>query len=245
MIFVSCLQCPLRALPLFLEHSPAELGLIESLKREQIVVGAGTDIVREGQVDGPLFTLLRGWAFRYRMLADGRRQILNFLLAGDFIGVQQRMADSASYGVQALSEVLLCVFPRDALEQVHRQAPALGFGITWLAAHELSIADDGLLAGSRRSAEERITRLFLILYKRVAALMPPGAEPGVPFPLTQQQVADALGLSLTHTKASLRRMEKRGVHRITDGRLYLLDLSSMSSAADVLGLTAPEPRPLI
>ncbi len=245
MIFVSCLQCPLRALPVFFAHSSTELCLIESLKREQIVVGAGADIVREGQLDGPLFTLLRGWAFRYRTLADGRRQILNFLLPGDFIGVQQRMNDSAVNGVLALSEVLLCVFPRDALERLHRDAPTLAFGVTWLAANELAVTDDRLLGTGRRSAEERITRLFYLLYRRVAALMPAPAKDGVPFPLDEQQVADALGLSLRHAKTSLRRLEKRGVYRITDGRLYLRDLESPVPGAELPPTHEPTPRPLV
>lgn len=53
---------------------------------------AGATLPLEGQTDAPLYTLLSGWAFRFKTLSDGRRQILNFLLAGDFIGVQQRMA---------------------------------------------------------------------------------------------------------------------------------------------------------
>ena len=245
MKFVSCQACPLRALPLFLEQSPQELALIESLKREQLVVRADAQIIHEGQRDGPLFTLLQGWAFRFKTLSDGRRQILNFLLPGDFIGVQQRMSDTASHGVQALSDVLLCVFQRDALWQIHRGAPMLGFGITWLTAQEESIVDDTLLSVGRRSAEERIASLLVILYKRVAALMPDTGEDGVPFPLTQQHIADGLGLSLVHTNKTLRKLEKRGLYRIQAGRLYLLDLRALARVADLYGDGKVAARPLV
>jgi CRP-like cAMP-binding protein len=240
-----CRSCPLRSLPLFIEQTPAELALIETLKRDQIVIAPDAAIIHEGQVDAPLYTLLSGWAFRFKTLSDGRRQILNFLLPGDFIGVQQKMGDAAAHGVQALTEVMLCVFRRDALWEFHRSAPSLGFGVTWLTAHEESLVDDALLSVGRRSAEERIATLLIVLYKRVAALLPEALTNGVPFPLTQQLIADGLGLSLVHTNKTLRKLERRGLHRIEDGRLHLLDVKALTRLADLYGDGKPAPRPLI
>lgn len=245
MEFVSCQACPLRALPLFVEASGSELALIESLKKEQVVAHAGQCIVHEGQADLPLYTLLQGWAFRFKTLSDGRRQILNFLLPGDVIGVQQHMGGVAACGVQALSDVLLCVFRSDALWELHRMAPALGFGVTWLAAHEESMAGDALLSVGRRSAEERIASLLIVMFKRVAALLPDAGAQGVPFLLTQQHIADALGLSLAHTHRTLRKLEKRGLHRIEAGRLHLLDVKLLPQFADLYGDGKPARRPLL
>lgn len=225
----------------------AEVALIESMKREQMVVPADRSIIHEGQANSPLYTLLDGWAFRFKTLSDGRRQILNFLLPGDFIGVQQKMGDSSPHGVQSLTDVVLCVFQRDALWEVHRSAPTLGFAITWLTAHEESVVDDTLLSVGRRSAEERIATLLVILYKRAAALIPNTdvEKLGVPFPLTQQHIADGLGLSLVHTNKTLRKLERRGLHRIEDGRLHLVDVTALSRIADLYGDGKPAPRPLI
>ena len=245
MKIVSCLACPLRSLPLFIQHSDSEVALIESLKKEQIVVEADRSIIHEGQPDTPLYTLWSGWAFRFKTLSDGRRQILNFLLPGDFIGVQQNMGDAATHGVQALTDVVLCVFRRDALWELHRTAPALGCAVTWLTAHEESVVDDTLLSVGRRSAEERIATLLIVLFKRMAALLPDGGAQGVPFPLTQQHIADGLGLSLVHTNKTLRKLERRGLHRIEDGRLHLLDVKALARIADLYGDGKPAPRPLI
>ena len=239
-----CQECPLRALPLFTAHSDTEIAFIQSVKRDEIVVPAGHDLILEGQSDAPLYTLRSGWAFRYKTLTDGRRQILNFLLPGDFIGVQQKMGDSAAHGVQALTEVMLCVFRRDALWELHRGAPTLGFAVTWLTAQEESLVDDTLLSVGRRSAEERIATLLVVLYKRVAALLP-DASGGVPFPLTQQHIADGLGLSLVHTNKTLRKLERRGLHRIRNGRLQLMDVHALARIADLYGDGKPAPRPLI
>ena len=242
---VPCRQCPLRPLPLFLEHSAEELELVQSLKRREVRVGAGETLILEGQTDAPLYTLLRGWAFRYKTLRDGRRQILTFLLAGDFIGVQQKMGDAAAHGVDTLTDAVFCVFQRDALWELHRQQPTMGFNITWLTAHEESLVDDTLLSVGRRSAEERIATLLILLFKRAAALLPDGGASGVPFPLTQQHVADGLGLSLVHTNKTLRKLERRGLHRISDGRLYLRDAKALARLADLYGDGRPPQRPLI
>ena len=242
---VACHDCPLRPLPLFLEQSGKELELVQSLKRREILLPAGGTLIHEGQTDAPLYTLRQGWAFRYKTLSDGRRQILTFLLAGDFIGVQQKMGDAAAHGVVTLTDAVFCVFQRDALWELHRQSPAMGFNITWLTAHEESMVDDTLLSVGRRSAEERIAMLLILLFKRAAALQADGGAQGVPFPLTQQHVADGLGLSLVHTNKTLRKLEQRGLHRIDDGRLYLRDVRALARLADLYGDGRPAQRPLV
>ena len=242
---VACRDCPLRPLPLFLEQNGDELDLVQSLKRRELSLGPGETLIHEGQTDAPLYTLRQGWAFRYKTLSDGRRQILTFLLAGDFIGVQQKMGDAAAHGVVTLTDAIFCVFQRDALWELHRQSPAMGFNITWLTAHEESMVDDTLLSVGRRSAEERIAMLLILLFKRAAALQADGGAAGVPFPLTQQHVADGLGLSLVHTNKTLRKLEQRGLHRIEDGRLYLRDARALARLADLYGDGRPPQRPLV
>ena len=243
---LSCSDCPLRALPLFLEHADEELELIQSMKKRELTLQADEVLIHEGQSDAQLFTLLRGWAYRFKTLSDGRRQILSFLLPGDFIGVQQKMADAAAHGVTTLTEATFCVFQRDALWTLHRQSPSMGFNVTWLTAHEESLVDDNLLSVGRRSAQERIATLLIQLYKRMGALQTDEASgDGVPFPLTQQHIADSLGLSLVHTNRTLRNLEQRGLHRIEHGRLRLRDVSALERMADLYGDGRPPQRPLV
>ena len=242
---IRCTDCPLRPLPLFLNHTPEELDLVQSLKRREMTVVAGDTLIHEGQTDAPLFTLRAGWAFRFKTLSDGRRQILTFLLPGDFIGVQQKMGDAAAHGVITLTDAVFCVFQRDSLWQLHRQSPTMGFNITWLTAHEESMVDDTLLSVGRRSAEERIAMLLILLFKRAAALQADAGASGVAFPLTQQHIADGLGLSLVHTNKTLRKLELRGLHRVVDGRLYMRDVKALARLADLYGDGRPAQRPLV
>lgn len=121
----------------------------------------------------------------------------------------------------------------------------MGFNVTWLTAHEESLVDDTLLSVGRRSAEERIATLLILLFKRAAALQADGGAAGVPFPLTQQHVADGLGLSLVHTNKTLRKLERRGLHHIDEGRLHLRDAKALARLADLYGDGRPPQRPLV
>lgn len=241
-----CLACPLRRMPLFQPVGADELALIASLKRGEIERDAGRSLIDEGESDGPLMTLLAGWAFRYKTLPDGRRQILNFLLPGDFVGLQQKLTDAASHGVEALTRVRLCSFQRNTVWTLHREQPSLGYDITWLAAHEEALVDGNLLSVGRRSARERIASVLLALHAR--ASLHEACEPGqgVLFPVTQQHLADALGLSLVHTNKSMRRLVREGLCIWQPGpRLYLPDPAALARVAHVEHPVAPAARPLI
>jgi CRP-like cAMP-binding protein len=125
----SCYQCGLRACGLFKPVTPEELDTIFNMLEGQIALKAGADIVRAGDESPELYTLYSGWAFRYKTLPDGRRQILNFLLPGDLIGLQAAMFDTAQHGIEALTDVELCVLPRRKVWDLFGQMPGLGFDV--------------------------------------------------------------------------------------------------------------------
>ncbi len=86
---------------------------------------AGAEIIRAGDDSPELYTLYSGWAFRFKTLPDGRRQILNFLLPGDLLGLQAGMFDAALHGIEALTEVQLCVLPRRKVWALFGDMPGL------------------------------------------------------------------------------------------------------------------------
>lgn len=79
---IPCRDCPLRPLPMFRDFEPQELEFISHFKRGELGVERGSTIVVEGSHSAHLYTVLSGWGFRYKLLSDGRRQILNYLLPG-------------------------------------------------------------------------------------------------------------------------------------------------------------------
>ena len=211
--------------------TPEELTFIHSFRQSTNAVAAGGTIIYEQKPNGKLFTLYAGWAFRYKTLQDGRRQILNFLLPGDLVGLQQQFADGAMHGVEAVTDVQLCIFPRDGLWDLYRSHPGLGYDVTWLAARGEGMVDDNLVTAGRRNATERVAMLLMHLYRRLERLGL--ADSGwIEFPINQQHIADALGLSLVHTNKTLRRLQQMGLHEVHDGRLRLLNPKALLRIAD-------------
>ncbi len=230
-----CSDCRLRQTDAFTPVTPQQLAFIESFRHGVLAVPAGTAVIREHTPNGKLFTLYAGWAFRYKTLSDGRRQILNFVLPGDLVGLQQEFGDSAAHGVEAVTDCALCVFTGDHLWELFRTEPRLGYDITWLSARGERFVDDNLLTTGQRNATERVAMLLMHLYRRLERL---GLveEGSVPFPINQQHIADALGLSLVHTNKTLRRLVKLGLHEISRGRLRLPNPHALERLAEYYDL---------
>src|SRR3984893_5060037 len=111
---IRCVDCPLRPLEVFRGRFP-DVNFLQDFKAGELVVSPGTSILAEDAKSTHLFTILSGWAFRYRTSRSGRRQIINYALPGDFIGLQASLTNPMSHGVEALTDIVLCVFPRDKL----------------------------------------------------------------------------------------------------------------------------------
>jgi CRP-like cAMP-binding protein len=227
---VNCFECALRACGPFKPLSENELAVINDVKRDHLSVPAGTEIIRARQESPELYTLYAGWAFRFKDLPDGRRQILNFLLPGDLLGLQAAMFETAQHGIEALTDVELCLLPRHKIWNLFGQMPELAFDVTWLGAREESQVDENLLSAGRRSAAERVAALILNLYKRADSLALV-ADGTFAFPLNQQHIADALGLSLVHTNKTLARLRRMGMYTQTNGSLTVTNPRALGSVA--------------
>ena len=240
---VSCYECALRACGLFKPITPNELGAINNIKRDHVALEAGSEIIRSGDESPEIYTLYSGWAFRFKMLADGRRQILNVLLPGDLVGLQAAMFDAAQYGVEALTDVELCLLPRRKVWALFGEMPGLAFDVAWLGSREEGYVDDNLTSAGRRTALERTAALIISLYKRAKALGLVNNDT-FDFPLTQQHIADALGMSLVHTNKTLARLRRLGMYSRTNGSLTLTNPRVLQRIAQHFDEEMPL-RPLI
>jgi CRP/FNR family transcriptional regulator len=240
---IRCRDCPHRPLPAFKTGTPEEIDFIQSMKLGEEAFGAGEAVTAEGAADTPLYTLLSGWGFRYRTLKDGRRQILNFLLPGDLIGVQANFLGEATHGVEALGPAVFCRLARSKMWDLYRGYPTLAFDVTWLTAHEEGLVDENLLSVGRRNAVERLGSLLLYLYKRAQAigLVNDGS---LQTPISQTHLADALGLSRAHVNETLGVLEKRGLLRFRRGRMDMLNPLALESLAEYSAQPVA-PRPLL
>jgi len=233
---VPCEKCPLRDIHALREFSAKELEFVAEFKSGELNVQAGTNVLLQGTNSAHLYTVLSGWAFRFKTLGDGRRQILNFALPGDFLGLQGSVNDEMQHSVEALTDMKLCVFPREKLWDLYRDYPTLAFDVTWLAAREEQVLDEHLLSVGRRTATERLAYLLLVVFQRAEEI---GLTKGntIQLPFTQQHVADMLGMSLVHTNKTLRRLFATKTVRWKDRRFEMLDREGLARLASY------EPQP--
>ena len=239
----SCEQCPLRRRTNLREFTAEELGFVKQFKVDELRVEPGASFLREGAQSEHLYTVLHGWAFRYKMLDDGRRQILNYALPADMLGLQGTLMREMEHSVEALTPLTLCVFPRSKLWDLYSHFPSLAFDITWLAAHEERLIDEYLVSLGRRSAVERTAFLLLHLFMRAedCGLTKDGA---IQFPFTQQHLADTLGMSLVHTNKTLKRLYATNAIRWKGRMFELLDRAALANLAGD-DMTPHRPRPFI
>lgn len=237
-----CRLCPIRGLALFRPFDGEALTRLNRLRAGTRMVAAAMPICPPGMDDGHLYTVFRGWAFSYRLRADGRRQILDFHLAGDPLGSERLATSSPDIGFDALTPVVLCAFRRDALVGAAGELPAFGGALSWMTAREGSVLSERLVTLGRRRATERVAHLLLELWTR-QRWREAAADGSCDFPVTQRHLADALGLTHEHVNRALADLRAEGLIALSHRRLGVPDVERLAAFADWT-TTYLTPRPL-
>lgn len=225
-----CDACPLRKRDVFHPIGDSELNFIAKFKTGELTVEAGSTIVLEENKSPHLYTILDGWAYRHKALEDGRRQILNFALPGDLIGLQMAILDEMEHTVTALTDTTLCVFQRDKVWTVFKEFPTLSFSMTWMAAREEQMLDGHVLSLGQRTALERTAYLILHLHDR-AASVGYASNNVMQAPFTQGHLSEALGITPVHTSRTMRKLLDRKLFRWTDNGIQILDRDGLQKLA--------------
>ncbi|MEM9794908.1 MAG: Crp/Fnr family transcriptional regulator [Pseudomonadota bacterium] len=238
-----CETCPLRRQNLFTKMSDEEVRQTQRFKVGELTIEPGTPLLTEGAHSAQLFTVMSGLGLRYKTLENGRRQVTTFVFPGDLIGLQAVVMGEMSHSVEARSRMRLCVFDRSTLWDFFKTSPARSYDLTWLAASEEHFLGEALATVGQRNAEEAVAWALVRLWVRGMALNLVDSS-GMPLPFRQQDLADALGLSLVHTNKTLAKFRERQLATWRDGKLSVTDLEILAR----IGMTSTEParvRPLL
>lgn len=181
-----------------------------------------------------VYALLDGWAMRYKLLADGRRQVINFFLPGDLMCVNACVLQKSDYTVTLLTEATVAVIEVAEMFEMARRCPELSAAVRWCNAREESILMERLISLGRRSAYERTAHVLLELCRRLHLL---GLAPRhrFHFPVTQQLLADVLGLSTVHVNRTLRQMQSDGLIRVLTNRGMEMDIQDYDRLCHIAG----------
>ncbi len=195
------------------------------------LVGRNKDVVIAGRRYSNLFFNHDGWLLRYKILHNGGRQILDFVLPGQIFGLQACLFQASLYSVATVTETTLSPIPFDMLDQVFERSPHLAKALFWSAVRESAILSEHLIDAARRSAYERISHLLLELFVRLRRV---GRTQALSFelPLTQELIGDALGLTTVHVNRTFRALREDKLVAINGRRVTLLDFEALSRLCD-------------
>lgn len=225
-----CENCPLRGRSLFLEFSQEEADFMQRFKTGEMQAEPGTHLLTQGEKSPQLFTALSGMGLKYKMLGDGSRQVVGFVMPGDFLGLQAGVMGEMGHSVEAVTTMKLCVFNRASLWDLFASHPERAFAVAHLAAVEEHFLGDALTVVGQRPAYEKIAWAMARFFER-AEKTGLARKKTAPLPFTQQDFADALGLSLVHTNKQLAQLRTNGVLSWQKGTLTIHDQDKLEALA--------------
>lgn len=211
--------------------SAVEIDFLESIQNNTISVPAGTDFIEDGKEFKATFVIKSGWAIRYSLLANGRRQILSYALPGDILGLHVNFQRQSSYYAAALSDTELALIEPMRVIEISQNYPILAAGLSWCTAREFAILGDQAVRLGRLSAYQRLCHLLLELWYRLR-LVGENEENWFEFPMTQADLADTLGLSLVHINRQLMRLKKEGFVTLTRKMIRLNDIDRLTQLSE-------------
>lgn len=211
--------------------SAAETAVLTEWQASPRTVPRGRELISEGRRYDGVSILIEGAALRYSVLKDGRRQILNIVLPGDFIGFPGCFFENALYSITALSDTQVSAVPFAQLFGLFEPQPRLAAAVFWLFACEAAMYAEHLVAVGRRSAMERMAHFVLELLSRLQAIGR-ADQSSYQLPLTQELIADALGLTAQHVNRTLRQLREDGLLAIDGQTITIKDFAALAALAD-------------
>ncbi len=211
--------------------APGEVRAIEDLCSTARSCPARTELLTVGSVQMPQF-LLSGWACYHRLLGDGRRQIVSFILPGDTVGSVLNSGLPSACSVIALTAVTL-IDARSLVTAAENRAAPSGFAqlLRVIAARDEQGLRDQIVRLGRQTAYERMVHLLLDFHERLSAAGLSDRD-AFSLPLTQETLADALGLSVVHVNRTLQQIRRDGLLELRGGMVTMLQPERMAVVAD-------------
>jgi CRP-like cAMP-binding protein len=206
--------------------SDSDLRHLRRLIENDLLIEKRRDLVVDGYEYRKLCFVADGYGARYKLLRNGKRQILNVILPGDVIGLPGSFLDRASYSAIALTEMRVHVCSIDAYVQLCYRRPQFGLALSWLAVHEAAFYAERVVDTGRRTPPERLAHFLLELHSRLA--MVGRAEPAAfELPFSQEVLGDALGLSVPHLNRTMSQLRFEGLVMLTNRRVVFPDLEAI------------------
>ena len=224
---VSALTLRLEA---FTRLSADDKAAIARLMKTARVIAPRRDVIREGENPRFIHLMIDGWACRYKTLPDGRRQIVAFFVPGDFCDLNVYVLKAMDHSIGAITRLSVADISREEMDRLTADYPRVTQALWWEALVNAAIQREWTLNIGQRTAYERIGHLLIELHLRLktVGLTHNGT---CDFPLTQNDLADATGLTAVHVNRTLQELRRDGLLELERRRLTIPDLQRLMDAS--------------
>jgi CRP-like cAMP-binding protein len=231
-LLISVQESPFaRKLGAYVALSDAEFALLAKLHKRRGVFPAGQDMIYQGQKDRPAYILAKGWVCSYKILPGGTRQVVDFQIPDDFLGLRSMLFRTADHNVEPVTRVEASEVLASDLFDAFSLNPRLATAVLWAASRDEAMVVEHLVDLGRRDALQRTAHFLLELGARLM-LVGLGTRAGYACPLSQYLLADALGLSAVHVNRVLRKLRDDGLLTFRDGKVIFDNFDGLVELAE-------------
>jgi CRP/FNR family transcriptional regulator, anaerobic regulatory protein len=204
----------------------------------------GDVLVSTGEDSGTVYLLEQGWVARTRLIDDGRRQIIVVFLPSDLMGIRSMLLERQPETIECLTDAYVRTIDHKRLLELVAQNHAASLRVMFQLGEDERRLHNWVAALGKGSADERIATLLLDLRGRLHQAGLANGEAGFRMPMTQQEIADHLGLTLVHVNRVLRRLREAGIVTVQRGVVTVDEMARLSQLAaplqDIYERATPE-----
>jgi CRP-like cAMP-binding protein len=208
----------------------SDLSSLNAVIDGEVSISQRRDLIVDGFEYRKLSFVKDGYAVRYKLLRNGKRQILNVVLPGDIVGIPASFLDRAAYSVTAVTDVTMTVCALDAYVQLCYRRPQFGLALSWIAVQEATTYAEHIIDVGRRTPIERLSHFLLELHARLHAIGRAG-KTRFELPFSQEVMADVLGMSLPHLNRMMQRLRSEKMIAGSERQIEFLDPRAIRTLA--------------
>ncbi|WP_188576826.1 Crp/Fnr family transcriptional regulator (plasmid) [Tistrella bauzanensis] len=224
-------NCLIEKMGYYLDLSDPDIAHLASLQKHE-QNWRQRDIVRESGAPADLLYVVKsGWCYSYTIMVDGRRQVLQIHHPGDVIGIPDVAYERAVTGLQAATDICLCPFPKNRLDEIFRDSPRLTALLMTLGMMDHVVLLDRIRTIGRMNADERVAHFLLEIVSRLR-ITSPDITDTFDLPLSQELIGDALGLTNVYVSRTMSLMERAGLIQRMDRAIRICDERALKDMAD-------------
>jgi len=224
----------LRKLERFVNFSDDERALLKHHTRRTVEMPAKREIASEGQDPKYVHLIVSGFASRQKILEDGDRQIVAYLVPGDFCDLHVFILREMDHAISTLTPCTVAQLDSDDIA-ILCERPAIAKALWWSTLVDQSILREWLVNVGRRSAEERIAHLFCELMTRLGSVGLVDAENRFLLPVTQTELADTLGLTVVSVNRMIRNLRNQGMIALEGKQIVVRDVDRLKAFSGFTG----------